>query len=434
MEMTRVQALSIVFCFAVAAALPPTVTALWSDSSSSPAEAPTGFKTPTYSEGAGSHSESNGLPEPPGDSFAQDQETFEESEGVNDGLGPVFNARSCSDCHQNPVTGGSSQVTEFRAGHDGRRNQFINPSVTIADGNATIPNRSLINDRAICPKAQELVPETEDIRTLRLSVNLLGDGFVEAIDDNTLLQIAQQQATLSGGRIAGEAIQVPVLEAPGQTRIGRFGWKDQHGSLLSFASDAYINEQGITNRLNPTDTTQVCKHTTDPEDGPDENGLDDIDHFATFIRGTLAPPVDHHLAQTQKAQKGQQIFSDIGCAMCHIPSITTAPAGTIINGGTFTVPDALGNKIIHPFGDFLLHDVGTGDGIVQNGPPDTANKLRTAPLWGLRTRSHLMHDGLSVTVENAILRHDNEASQAVRAFKKLSNREEDQLLTFLNSL
>ena len=425
--------LSVVIALSVVAIASLAATALWSDSPAA-TEAPTGFKTPTYSEDPGSQSTNNGLVPPPGDSFAEDQATFEEEEGVNDGLGPVFNARSCADCHQNPVTGGSSQVTEFRAGHDGRHNQFVNPSVPIADGRATIDNRSLINDRAICPKAQELVPETEDIRTLRLSINILGDGFVEAIDDSTLLNIAQQQPKLSNGKIAGEAIQVPVLEAPGQTRIGRFGWKDQHASLLSFASDAYINEQGISNRLNPVDTTTVCKTTTDPEDGPDANGLDDIDHFAFFIRGTLAPPVDRRLSQTSKAQAGQQIFSDIGCAMCHIPSLTTAPAGTVINGGMFTVPDALGNKIIHPFSDFLLHDVGTGDGIVQNGPADTANKLRTAPLWGLRIRTHLMHDGLSVTVENAILRHDNEASQAARAFKKLSDRQEDQLLTFLNSL
>jgi CxxC motif-containing protein (DUF1111 family) len=426
--------LSVLIGLSVVAVALVAATNLHSDSGPAATEAPTGFKTPTYSDNPGSQSTSNGLVPPPGDTFALDQATFEEEEGVDSGLGPVFNARSCTDCHQNPVTGGSSQVTEFRAGHDGRHDQFVNPTVTIADGRATIADRSLINDRAICPKAQELVPDTEDVRTLRLAVNLLGDGFVEAIDDSTLLTIARQQPKLSNGKIAGEAIQVPILEAPGQTRIGRFGWKDQHASLLSFSSDAYLNESGITNRLNPVDITSVCKTTTDPEDTPDDIGLADIDHFAFFIRGTLAPPVDHKLFNTDKAQAGQQIFSDIGCAMCHIPSITTAPTGTVINGGTFTVPDALGNKIIHPFSDFLLHDIGTGDGIVQNGPADTANKLRTAPLWGLRTRTHLMHDGLSVTVENAIERHSNEAAQAARAFKKLSDRQEDQLLTFLNSL
>ena len=98
------------------------------------------------------------------------------------------------------------------------------------------------------------------------------------------------------------------------------------------------------------------------------------------------------------------------------------------------VPDALGNKTIHPYGDFLLHNVGTGDGIVQNGPADTANKLRTVPLWGLRTRDRLMHDGASVTVAGAIQRHGGEASSVVRNYSKLSPSQQRQLLTFLNSL
>src|SRR5213075_771814 len=125
---------------------------------------------------------------------------------------------------------------------------------------------------------QERTPGSENIRTFRTSLNTLGYGFVEAIDSNTLLSIANNQPSQSGGRIAGEFIQVPVLEAPGQIRGGRFGWKNQHASLLSFASDAYLNEQGITNRLNPTDTTTVCKTTEDPEDAEG-----DIDRFAMFM-------------------------------------------------------------------------------------------------------------------------------------------------------
>jgi len=262
-----------------------------------------------------------------------------------------------------------------------------------------------------------------------MSLNVLGDGFVEAIDDTTLQNIARQQRTISLGRIAGEAILVPVFEAPGQTRIGRFGWKDQQASLLSFASDAYLNEQGITNRFNLVDSTTVCKTTKDPEDADN-----DIDHFAMFMRGTLAPPVDSSLMNTAAAQAGQQLFTQIGCAMCHVPSITTAPTGTSFAGGAFVVPDALGNKVIHPYSDFLLHNVGTGDGIVQNGPADTANKLRTAPLWGLRTRDRLMHDGLSVTVAGAIQRHGGEASNVIKSYGRLTGHQQSQLLTFLNSL
>jgi len=398
-------------------------------------EAPTGFLTPTLSDDPGSQSVSNGLLEPLDDTFATDQAAFEEEEGVDKGLGPVYNARSCVDCHQNPVTGGSSQVSELRAGHLDHSGHFVNPTIFINNGQSNIPDRSLINDRAVCPEAQERLPHTEFIRTFRMSLNTLGDGFVEAIDDNTLQAIAREQRMTSGGKIAGEFIQVPVLEASGQPlRGGRFGWKNQHASLLSFSADAYVNEMGITSRLAPTDTTTLCKTTQDPEDKTDDIGMQDIDHFATFMRGTTAPPVNTELLASPAAQAGQQIFSQIGCALCHRASITTAPPGTAINGGMFSVPDALGNKVIHPYGDFLLHDVGTGDGIVQNGPPDTANKLRTAPLWGLRTRDRLMHDGFSTSRNEAILRHRGEASSVTRSYLRLTEKQKHQLLTFLNSL
>lgn len=402
--------------------------------SQSPTQAPTGFTTPTLNQNPGSQSTSNGLTEPAGDTFTKDQSHFEEQDGVDNGLGPVYNAQSCVNCHQNPVTGGNSIVSELRVGHQDAYGNFVNPTIVINDGANSIPNRSLVNDRAICPQAQERVPGTETVQTLRASLNTLGDGFVESIDSNTLYQISLNQPYQSGGYIAGEFIQVPVLEAPGQIRGGRFGWKNQQASLLSFSSDAYLNEQGITNRLNPTDTTTVCKTTSDPEDTPDSLGMADIDHFAQFMRGTNAPPVDATLLATSAAQQGQQLFNAIGCNICHVPSITTAPPGTVINGGAFTVPEALGNKIIHPYSDFLLHDVGTGDGIVQNGPQDTANKLRTPPLWSLRTKSRMMHDLLSTTRNNAILRHSNEAVQVINNYQNLSTTQKNNLITFLNSL
>src|SRR5690349_11475265 len=309
-----------------------TVTAVLNQSST---PAATGFSTPTLSENPGSQSLSNGFPEPAGDTFILDQTHFEEQDGVDDGLGPLYNAQSCVSCHQNPVTGGISQVTELRVGHTDGNGNFVNPSISINDGQNTVPNRSLVNDRATCAEAQERTPGTETIRTFRTSLNTLGDGFVEAIDSNTLFAIANNQPSQSGGRIAGEFIQVPVLEAPGHIRGGRFGWKNQQASLLSFSSDAYLNEQGISNRLNPTDTTMVCKTTTDPEDHADSIGMQDIDHFAIFMRATKAPPVDSALLATSDAQTGQQLFSSIGCNICHVTSITTAPAGTVINGGAF---------------------------------------------------------------------------------------------------
>jgi CxxC motif-containing protein (DUF1111 family) len=331
------------------------------------------------------------------------------------------------------VSGGASQFTELRIGHHDANGTFVNPTVPIDDGAAQITGRSIINDRAVVPEAQEHVPATEDIRALRAALPTLGDGFVEAIDDDTLRDIATAQSR-SGGRIHGEAIEVPVLEAPGQKRIGRFGWKDQHGSLLSFIGDAYLNEMGVTNRLRPHDTTSIGKVTRDPEDVPDSLGLADIDHFAQFVRGTKVPPRDAKLAGSASALAGEHLFQSIGCAACHVSAIVTAPPGTLIDGGTFAVPVALGNKIIHPYSDFLLHDIDTGDGIVQTPPQDTANKLRTPPLWGLRVRPRYMHDLKSLTLENAIDRHGSEAKETRQEFHRLSESERQELFLFLNSL
>jgi CxxC motif-containing protein (DUF1111 family) len=400
-------------------------------------EAPAGFNTPSFN---GAQSISNGIAEAPGDTFALDQQIYEQNHQAQSpissqtGLGPVYNATACVSCHENPNSGGASQITELRVGHRDETRNFVNPTIFINDGMNTITGRSIVNDRAICPQAQEHIPATENIRALRAALNTLGDGFVEAIDDRTLIAFAAEQPELSEGRVHGEIVQAPIFEAPGQTRVGRFGWKDQHGSLLSFIADAYLNEMGITNRLRPHDVTTVCKTTMDPEDQPDNLGLADIDHFAQFIRGTMVPPRDLALASTSTAQRGQQLFRRIGCNVCHVEAITTARPGAVVDGGMFTVPEALGNKVIHPFSDFLLHDIGTGDGIVQVGPQDTADKLRTAPLWGLRTKARFMHDLRSLSLENALSRHDGEAREPRERFKELTPEEQKALITFLNSL
>ena len=202
-----------------------------------------------------------------------DQKAFDRVEGIAAGLGPLFNAQSCRECHQTPASGGSSQITELRAGHRDSKGRFVTPTVSIADGAAAVMGRTLINERAICPSGpfpeteiQEHVPNTENIRTLRISMNLLGDGFAEAVPDDTFIRTATRQCRETHGRICGMAISVPVLEAPGKFRIGRFGWKDQHASLLSFAADAYLNEIGITSRLFPAEITTQCDTVRDPED------------------------------------------------------------------------------------------------------------------------------------------------------------------------
>jgi CxxC motif-containing protein (DUF1111 family) len=400
-------------------------------------EAAAGFDTPTLAVDPGSQSIGNGAAEPAGDTFALDQAQFERKHDPSQagtGLGPVYNATACAECHQNVVTGAASQITELRAGHRDASGNFVNPTILINGGKNTIAGRSIVNDRATCEQAVEHLPPTENIRALRAVLSTLGDGFVEAVDDNTLLAIAANQPDQSNGQIHGEAIQVPVLEAPGHTRVGRFGWKDQQPTVLSFAADAYLNEMGVTNRLRPADTTSVCKTTSDLEDVPDSLGLANIDHFAQFIRATKAPPRDADLASSLDAQAGHDLFKTTGCAICHVETFTTARAGTLTNGGQYRVPEALGAKIIHPFGDFLLHDVGTGDGIVQAGPQDTANKLRTSPLWGLHIKSRFMHDLVSLTLEDAIERHGGEAQGVIGRYDALTAAQKAQLVAFLKSL
>jgi CxxC motif-containing protein (DUF1111 family) len=349
-----------------------------------------------------------------------DREIFDEQEDIDEGLGPVYNARSCGGCHENPTAGGISQVTELRAGHFNGVN-FVDHV-----------GGSLINDRAIDASITERVLGGNEVRTFRTSLNALGDGFVEAIDSNTLLAISNSQPA----GLRGQFIQVPVAESPGAVRGARFGWKNQHASLVSFSADAYLNEMGITSPLQPNENTSNGRSVAAFDEVPDPEDEDgaDVQAFARFMRSTKVPPRDTALAATAEAQAGSSIFNAIGCGICHVRTITTAPAGTVINGGAFTVPAALGNKTIHPFSDFLLHDVGTGDGIVQNGGQSTRNKLRTPPLWGVRTRARLMHDGNTLNRNESILRHAGEATGVINNYRGLSVTQQNQLITFLNSL
>jgi CxxC motif-containing protein (DUF1111 family) len=387
------------------------------------------------------------------------REVFDEVEGVVDGLGPVFNGQSCRECHLNTVSGAGSQITELRVAYSGQRrieqrrrhrgsrsrgrrfaiglgDAYADPDISINFGRNTIFGRSLINDRAICPNddfpglsAQMTAPEDVSVRSNRISLSILGDGFIEAIPDAAIKRVAQKQCARRDG-ICGQVNMVPILEAPDPDlrEIGRFGWKAQHASLLSFAADAYLNEMGITSRLLPEEVTSVCDWVDDPEDDDD-----DVDTFAEFMRATKAPPRQPELAQQPDAQVGSEIFKQIGCANCHVTTFITSPAGSIIHGGMFEVPEALGNKIIHPYSDFLLHNVGTGDGIIQ-GDPSTENKMRTPPLWGLHTRSRLMHDGASANVTDAIWRHGAEARRVTRRFFDLSSDEREKVILFLKSL
>src|SRR5256714_2117682 len=358
--MTTYLKILIFFLFTVALALP-----VWSArpvASQSATEAPAGFDTLTNDATFVSQA-----------THDADRETFEEVDDVTKGLGPVFNAQSCAACHQNPVVGGISQISELRAGHSDGAGNFVPATLTINDGGGlvgvTIANRSLINQRATCPgvvtdvtphaivynhpneQAQERVPGAETIRARRRTTNLMGLGFVECISNTTLQNIPNGQPT----GMKGQLTQVPVAEANGALRIGRFGWKSQDASLLTFAGGAYLNEMGITNRFNLQEVTTLCDDVSDttpctsnPQVRCGEDKDNDIDAFARFMRATKAPSRDSQLAATASAQAGASLFHSIGCDVCHIASITTASPGTLINGGSFSRPNSLSKKILHP--------------------------------------------------------------------------------------
>src|SRR5215831_10304394 len=250
----------------------------------------------------------------PGRSFEDNKFIFSEIETVDDGLGPVYNAPGCGDCHDNADVGGISQIRELRAGH------LVNGAFVNPPGNQ---NQSLIQLRAIAAAIQERldIAPLENIRAFRTTLNTIGDGFVECIDSNTLVAIRNAQPA----GFVGTFIQVPVVEAGNALRGARFGWKNQHASLQSFSGDAYLNEMGITNPFDGNGGTVennslgASVAAFDTVADPEDNG-DDVEAFANFMRATRVPgrgPI------TAAAQRGETLFVQGACSFCFTPTTTT---------------------------------------------------------------------------------------------------------------
>jgi len=369
--------------------------------------------------------------------FEDNKAIFSEREGIEDGVGPTYNAVACVEFHQSVDVGAFSQEMEFRAGH------ITNGAFVDAAGG------QLIHARATDSDIVEHISTAETVKAFRITTSTIGDGFVEAIANDTLQNNVAAQP--SGQR--GTLTTVPVTEANNALRIGRFGWKAQQASLLSFAGDAYLNEMGITNKFdgfggrsssaadagtheNPASTAEGVINVTfpsafDPVQDPEDDG-NDVLAFADFMAATRAPGRQNPIPAAAAA--GDSLFTSVGCAVCHTRTFTTAAAGTLINGGAFTVPAALGSKIIHPFSDFALHNIGTGDGIVQNAGQGSANMMRTAPLWGIRARNRFMHEGLNVTIFDTIQLHAGQATTARNNFNALSVTNQNNLIAFVLSL
>lgn len=347
--------------------------------------------------------------------FESGREEFSGVEGPEDGLGPLFNGVSCAQCHAVPATGGGSTVTVTRFGRV--VNGVFDP--------LTEKGGSLLQRFAIDPSLNEVVPPEANVVAQRLSTPLFGAGLIEAIPDAAIL--ANAHARKPDG-VRGRAALIEDIATSSQ-RVGRFGWKAQQATLLTFAGDAYTNEMGITNRFFPVENApngdrariQSLDRFDDPEDAVDPaTGRGDIDSLADFMR-LLAPIAT--LRQSNSAAEGERVFAQAGCAVCHQPSMQTGPNAIA----------ALDRKTVALYSDLLLHDMGRlGDGIAQAAAG--AREIKTAPLWGLRLRQPFLHDGRAVTVDAAIRAHDGEASVARDRYQRLSPASTRQLLDFLRTL
>ena len=343
---------------------------------------------------------------------------FTEVETVEDGLGPAFNGTSCAVCHNIPAIGGSGVILETRAGYRDESGAFraLNEAGDTLMHLFSVPTHS----------CQPIMPADVNVIARRAPIPVFGAGLVEAIPDEVLLALEDPFDRNRDG-VSGRAAVI-VDPATRERRVGRFGWKAQQATLLSFSADAYRNEMGITNDVFPLESAfgisqaqmQRCDPRPDPEDVRDpvthRRGIDNFEAFMKFLAPIARGPVDDIV------RDGERIYQAIGCAACHVPALATGPSANPL----------FNRRNVPLFSDLLLHDVGTGDGIKQAAAePD---EIRTPALWGLRLRRPFLHDGSAATVEAAIGRHRNEAELARRGFEQLSAEDRRRLLAFLHSL
>ncbi len=341
------------------------------------------------------------------------------------GLGPIFNKSGCFSCHSNPVGGwGSISVTHF--------------GVTDKGAFSVIPGetQSLLQALAISESCQELVPAEANFTATRVTNSSMAFGMIEAIPDADIAA-NDDEFDLNSDGVSGRVSWVHTLEDPkGPLRAGRFGWKAQVATVLTFSGDATRNEMGVTNRLVPDENPPngnyellaQCDTVADPEDVEDSEGFAFIDRVTHYQRYLAKPPQTPRSGMT-----GETVFNAIGCNQCHIPEWTTSNSPSL--------EAALRNKTIRPYSDFLLHDMGLlGDGVAQANA--TELEMRTPTLWNLRTRDPMLHNGAAAggsftdRVTIAIQAHGpfGEGAASAAAFAALAPPQKAHLVKFLNSL
>lgn len=384
--------------------------------------------------------------------FAAAKANFEAVEEIADGLGPIFNEAACGNCHSEGAVGGAGRNTERRFGRfdNGRFNSLSNEGGSLRQLFANGPFTNS-NEHACPASPVEVEPADATVHNVgRVTTPLFGAGLVDTISDSTLQTLAAAETGTTNGRVNFVNVVLPDPQDPNQSigsrRAGRFGWKGGVPNLVQFAADAYVNEMGITtdhcfkgtkitafaseSKPNGVAVDPQCedgKPGTDDSVGPCASGQttiqDDVENFRKFMT-FLAPPPRGPGATTQ----GQILFATTLCTGCHTSQTFRTPSNPFNH-----VP---GNFSFQPFSDFLTHDMGSlGDRIGNDGDSDaTTRRMRTAPLWGIRFRTPLLHDGRATNIRDAILAHAGDAQTSVSIFRLLPRAQQDSLIAYVNSL
>ena len=393
--------------------------------------------------------------------FNQGKDDFEEVEEVADGLGPTMYLDGCGGCHAQPATGGTSPAVNpqvafaTKRGADNRLPSFIrlngpvrearfvkNPDGTPDGGVHALFTIAGRDDAPGCVLGQPDFASAVANRNVifRVPTPVFGAGLIEEITDTTILiNRARDSSTKSALGISGR----PNRNGNDGT-ISRFGWKAQNQSLVIFSGEAYNVEMGITNELfqSERDQTPSCQFATVPNDVQNTDAADNaatrlaaalaatnaVSNFANFQRFLAPPKPDPDTpGGSNSIGRGRSLFSSIGCALCHTPSLRT---------GNATV-EALRFQTANLYSDVLLHDMGVGlaDNVSQGAA--TGREFRTAPLWGLGQRIFFLHDGRTDDLKQAIREHQSTGSEAnavISRFNNLGEFQKQDLLNFLRSL
>jgi hypothetical protein len=323
---------------------------------------------------------------------------FLASFGVSQGLGPLYNAASCDACHGFPKVGGMGPDGLGLALRVGKLTA-AGYDPLVGQGGPIARRHSIAELGIACPLAFG-IPAAADVVSLRNAPPLHGAGLIDAIPDAAILAAAAK----NNGAIRGRAHI--VVDAGGNKRVGRFGWKADTASLEQFVADAMRNEIGLTNPLARGDLIAALPGCS-VRDDPDDDGTV-LRALHAFVAALPAPPA--HVPDPANA--GARLFVSIGCDTCHIPELS----GVAL------------------YSDLLLHDMGPtlDDGVVQGDAH--GRDWRTTPLWGLGERVRFLHDGRAATLAAAIIAHDGEAAPVAKTFLAMPQGERDQLLGFLKSL